>query len=385
MRVLHLIESDGVYGAEQVVLALAAEAARDPDFPATIGCLVKDAVAPNALHERAVALGLPAVKVPLRNVQCLYDLARLPRTLRQLGVGLIHAHGYKAAIAGYAAHLVNRIPVVATCHLWFEDSDAKWTYRALTWLERRLYPRFDYVIAVSRPIAEQLRAWHVAPDRLREISNGIAIAAAARSVDDIAAVRLRCGTPPGTFVAVNVGRLADQKAQADLIDAAAIVRERHPELRVLILGEGHLRPALEHQIHSARLDDVVRLLGFQEHVREYLAIADVFVLPSVDEGLPIALLEALAAEVPVVCTPVGAIPGLLQDGASALFVPVHRVDLLAAAIRRLIDEPALARELARRGLEAVRRDHSAAAMYRTYRTVYDQIGAGTRGHGAFRR
>lgn len=386
MRVLHLIESDGVYGAEQVVLALAAEAAHDRDFPATVGCLVKDAGAPNPLHERAVALGLPAVKIPLRNVQSLYDLARLPQTLRQLGAGLIHAHGYKAAIAGYAAHLVNRIPVVATCHLWFEDSDVKWTYRALTWLERRLYRRFDHVVAVSRPIADQLRAWHVPPDRLSEIRNGIAIDAEARSAEDIAAVRLRCGTPPGTFVAVNVGRLADQKAQADLIDAAARLRERHPQLRVLILGEGHLRPALERQIQGAGLQEAVRLLGFQEHVREYLAIADVFVLPSVDEGLPIALLEALAAEVPVVCTPVGAIPGLLQDGESALFVPVHRVDLLAAAIGRLIEDPALARELARRGLDAVRRDHSAATMYRAYRTVYDKVSAEAgRGHGALRR
>src|SRR5258708_3658322 len=111
MRVLHLIESDGVYGAEQVVLALAAEAARDGRLPAGIGCLVNDVTAPNALHERATMLGLPAVKIQLRPAQSPYDLARLPGTLRRLGAGLLHTHGYKASIAGYAAGLANRTPV----------------------------------------------------------------------------------------------------------------------------------------------------------------------------------------------------------------------------------------------------------------------------------
>ena len=168
-RVLHLIESDGVYGAEQVVLALAREAASDARFPATIGCLVKDVSRPNPLHERAVALGLPAVKLRMRTVESPIDLAQLPFRLRGLRTGIIHAHGYKAAIAGYAAHLVSRAPIVGTCHLWFEESESKWTYKWLTRLERRLYPRFAHVIAVSAPIAAQLRRWHVPDGRLTEI------------------------------------------------------------------------------------------------------------------------------------------------------------------------------------------------------------------------
>ena len=264
-------------------------------------------------------------------------------------------------------------PVLATCHLWFEDSDAKWTYRALSRLERRLYRRFDRLVAVSDAIAVKLPAWNVPADRLSVIRNGIALEDAPRSAGDLAELRRRCGVPADAFLAINIGRLADQKAQADLIEAAARVRATHPHVHVLILGEGHLRPALERQIHDAGLQDHARIVGFQENVREYLAMADAFVLPSVDEGLPIALLEALAVGVPAICTPVGAIPQLLEHESSALFVPVHGIDDLATAINRLIEQPSLREALASRGLGAVRQGHSAQAMYREYHALYERL------------
>lgn len=371
--VLHLIESDGVYGAEQVVLALVREAASDPRFPATIGCLVKDVSLPNPLHERAVALGLPAVKLRMRTVESPIDLAQLPVRLRGLGTRIIHAHGYKAAIAGYAAHLASRLPIVGTCHLWFEESESKWPYKWLTRLERRLYPRFAHVIAVSAPIASQLRTWHVPEARLSEIGNGIAFDGAEHSAQRSAELRRELGLPADAFVVVNVGRLAEQKAQADLVEAAARVHAVHPHLRVLILGEGHLRGALEAQISAAGLQDAVRILGFKDNVGEYLAMADAFALPSVDEGLPIALLEAVAAGLPPVCTAVGGIPAVFEDGRSALFVPVHDVGALASALRRLIEQPELRASIARQGRDAVRRTHSAEAMYRRYRDIYSRL------------
>jgi glycosyltransferase involved in cell wall biosynthesis len=382
--VLHLIESDGVYGAEQVVLALVREAAADPCFPATIGCLVKDVREPNPLHERALELGLPAVKLRMRTVQSPLDLAQLPFRVHGLRAGIIHAHGYKAAIAGYAAHVAARTAIVGTCHLWFEESEVKWTYRWLTRLERRLYPRFAHVIAVSAPIASQLRRWHVADARLSEIGNGIALDRVPRSAGRSTRLRAALDVPADAFVVVNVGRLAEQKAQSDLIAAAARVHAMHPNLCVLILGDGHLRSALEEQIAHAGLRDAVRILGFKPNVEEYLALADAFALPSVDEGLPIALLEAVAAGVPAVCTPVGGIPTVFEDERSALFVPVHDVDALAAALRRLMEQPDLRASIAREGRDAVQRTHSSEAMYRRYREIYSRVAREGRHRGTRR-
>jgi glycosyltransferase involved in cell wall biosynthesis len=118
------------------------------------------------------------------------------------------------------------------------------------------------------------------------------------------------------------------------------------------------------------------MLGFQENVRDYLAIANAFVLPSVDEGLPIALLEALAAGVPIICTSVGAIPRLLDDEVSALFVPVHNVDVLTRAIGRLMEQPGLCRQLAQCGQAVFHDQCGAATMYGRYKQIYSRLAAG---------
>jgi glycosyltransferase involved in cell wall biosynthesis len=306
----------------------------------------------------------------MRTLQSPIDLARLPLSLRRLQIGIIHAHGYKAAIAGYAAHFAARVPVVATCHLWFEESEVKWTYRWLTRLERRLYRRFAHVVAVSAAIGAKLRGWRVPEAQLTEIGNGIALGSPDRASALAADLRRELGIAADAFVVVNVGRLAEQKSQADLIAAAARLRPLHPQLRVLIIGEGHLRGMLEQQIASAGLEDTVRILGFKPNAREYLSIASAFVLTSLDEGLPIALLEAAAARVPSVCTAVGGIPEVFEDGRSALFVPVHGVDALTAALQRLIERPELGASLGRGAFEAVRRTHSAENMYQRYREIY---------------
>lgn len=369
VTVLHLIESDGVYGAEQVVLALAREAARDGEFRPVIGCLVKDVSAPHPLHEYARALGLDAIKLPLRNAQCAWDLSRLVARLGRLGVGIVHANGYKAAIAAFATHAVFRTPILATCHLWFTDSQCKWTYRALSQIERRLYRWFDHVVAVSPPIAGELRAWGVDSARLHVIANGIAMPSRP-SPAIIEALRREVGATDGEFVLLNIGRLAEQKAQLDLVEAVAKLRASGARVRLVILGEGHLRDEIRARVERYGLGSAVSMPGFRGNARDYLAIADAFVLPSVDEGLPIALLEAAAARVPIVCTAVGAIPTLFEDGASAVFVPVHSPEQLAAALGRLMDEPGFRARLADRAAEIVRRSYSAESMYRQYRELY---------------
>jgi len=385
-RILHVIESDGLYGAEQVVLHLAQHArANDPRFTVAIGCLVPDLTAPNALYQRAVELGLEAHKIPLAKTRAPFDVVRFAWTLRRLGVRLVHAHGYKAEIAGYFAHRTTGAPLLVTCHLWFEESSSKWTYRVLSGLERFIYPRLPAVVAVSPPIAEQLRRWGVSEARLEHIPNGIDIDRAIIGDATRARLRREIGAGPDSFVVVNVGRLAAQKGQSDLIDAAAKLVAADPDVRVVVLGEGHLRQELETQIARAGLESVVRILGFRPNVHEYLQIADVFALPSLDEGLPIALLEALSAEVPVVCTPVGAIPELLVDGENSLFVPVHGVDALAAALDRLRQSPTLRKALAERGRRVVEERYSAAAMYWRYAALYARLTGTLVDHDAVRR
>lgn len=165
--------------------------------------------------------------------------------------------------------------------------------------------------------------------------------------------RFAAGTPvlEGTIVG-NVARLAAQKGQRALVEALPLVRERHPEARLVIAGEGELREELE-QLAVEQGEHVV-LLGNRSDVPDLLASFDVFAYPSRFEGLCVAVLEAQAAGVPVVATPVGGIRETVVDGETGLLVPPDDPPALAAAIVRLLDDRELARRLAAQAREQAR-------------------------------
>ena len=144
----------------------------------------------------------------------------------------------------------------------------------------------------------------------------------------------------------NVARLAPQKGQATLLAAAPLVLERHPDVRFVIAGDGELRGELQQQ--AAPLGDRVQLLGERVDVPDLLASFALFAFPSQFEGLCVAVIEAQAAGVPVVATPVGGIVENVVDGETGLLVPPGNARALADAIVRLLDDPALARSLAER-------------------------------------
>jgi glycosyltransferase involved in cell wall biosynthesis len=131
-----------------------------------------------------------------------------------------------------------------------------------------------------------------------------------------------------------------------------------------------LRELLQGEIDENRWSERVSLLGFRDDVPELLRAVDAFALPSLDEGMPMILLEAAAAGLPIVTTPVGDIPTLLADGRNGLLVPPGDVAALRAALLRLRDEPGLAERLGRAARDEVRREHSSEAMYARYAEVY---------------
>ena len=153
----------------------------------------------------------------------------------------------------------------------------------------------------------------------------------------------------------NVARLAEQKGQRYLLEAAARVVERRPDVRFVLVGEGELRPALESRARELGLGDRVLFTGAREDVPELLASLDVFAFPSLFEGLCVAVIEAQAAGVPVVATPVGGIRETVEDGKTGLLVPPRDAQALAGAILRLLEQPGEGKRLA---AEAKRRVHA---------------------------
>ncbi|MDR7420715.1 MAG: glycosyltransferase [Armatimonadota bacterium] len=371
-RIAHLIETDGFYGAERVVLTLLEHTRQDAALQPILGCLVASARTSD-LAVRARAAGVTAFDWPLRKAWAPRDLARIFVQLERQRPGMLHCHGYKASIAGYLYARLARIPIVATCHLWTHEPKAAWTYRVLTALELRLYPRFDAVAAVSSPIRATLLQRGVAPQRVRLIPNGILPGRRSRETGTTARLRHALGIDQGAPVVVSVGRLAEQKGHRYLLRAARRLRLSHPTLRVLIVGDGPLRNELHGEIAQHGLEPCVHLLGFRADIPDLLALADVFALPSNDEGLPIALLEAFAAGVPVVATPVGAVPDLVSPDATGLLVPPRDDEALAAAIDRLLQDRALGDSISRNALALLQSSYTADAMYTRYRALYGEL------------
>lgn len=368
LRVMHFIESGGLYGAESVIMNLSREMRGDQRFEPVIGCIVQHADERVALADLAAANDIEAHRLLIANWRVWLDLPRVARQLRALKIDILHCHGYKPAVFAYVIARLTGIRILTTCHLWYFDADAPFKMRMMVRIEKFLYRRWPLVIAVSDKIRDILQANGVKPERLRVIPNGIPIGDYSTDMRGAAsAVR--------PLQVLNVARLTQQKAQGDLITAAALVRRERSDVKFTLVGDGELRGQLARQIESESLGDCVELTGFRADVTRVLQAADVFALPSHDEGMPISLLEAVAAGVPVIATAVGDVPKLIRHEDTGLIVAAGDPAGLARAILRVAADRDAALARAARARRLLIEGYSSSAMFSGYARAYQDVAA----------
>ncbi len=220
-------------------------------------------------------------------------------------------------------------------------------------LHRNLVTRLKYtwsidcIVAISESICSQLKAGGIPASRIRTIYEGIDLALYP-SPQPLARHRAGEIKTVGT-----VAHLSPEKGLSYLIDAAAMIPGIQDRARFVIVGDGQCRKDLEQQVRRYRLEKCVRFLGFLDAPLEQLSRFDIFVLPSLSEGLSSAILNAMAASLPVVATEVGGIPELIRNGDNGLLVPPADAKALARAIEDLIDDTEVAERMGRRGREIV--------------------------------
>jgi glycosyltransferase involved in cell wall biosynthesis len=280
---------------------------------------------------------------------------------------VVHAHGLKA---GWTAALVRqRLPLVVTVHNTVLPGQGGLAEPVLRRLERVLAGRADAVIATSAPLGGALAPF-VDPARLWVIPPIGPAPAPGRSTAD---VRRGFGVPAGAPLVVGVGRLHRQKGWPTLLDAAARLRDLGCDLRVVVVGEGPQEAELRAQIDRLGLAGTVVLAGPVDQAGDVLAAADVVVVPSVWESGPLVLAEAMALGRPVVSTPVGFAPVLVEDGATGRLVPIGDALALAAAVADLLRDATAAAALGRAGAarvgEVLAPDRLADEVVSVYRDV----------------
>jgi len=372
-KVLHFIESAGVYGAERVILNLSLQMQKTGEYTPVVGCIVDTAKSESALYDTAITAGIEAIKIPIANARLLIDLPKAARLIAEQHIAIIHSHGYKPSVFGFIIRLLKKIPVIATCHLWFEPSKGPLKTRVMIRLEKFFYRWFPKVIAVSEPIKNILLKSNLSTAQVGIVCNGVDIAEVSAASPMHHPLRKTLNINESTFCVLNSARLTRQKAQWTLVKAAAILKQRGESIRILIVGEGPLEQELREQIFAENVNDYVELLGFRSDINQLLAMSNAFALPSIDEGMPMSLLEAAAAAKPIISTLVGDIGKLIKHNTTGLVIPTDDPTALADAIVHLKSNAPFARDLAQQAHAYMEQHYSSQSMCSAYLDIYQQV------------
>ncbi|MBL8135160.1 MAG: glycosyltransferase [Acidobacteria bacterium] len=294
----------------------------------------------------------------------------LLKVLQDKQADVVHLHGYGATTFGRLCAAWMGIPAILHEHA--NHTNTPWFQKIA---DRALAPYTDVAIAVSASTAEfTTRARLIPAARTHVVYLGAPLDefARPRSAAEVAAARQALGIPDGAIAVGCVTRLMPSKGNEFLVGAAPAVIAAHPAVRFYLVGEGELEAPLKAQAASLGLGGRFVFAGFQSDVAAVLSAFDIVAFPSLWEGTPLTAFEALAMGKPIVSTDADGLLDVLADGRDALVVPKRDSAALAAAIGRLIDEPALAARLAA-GARATGARYDIAAFVRKMERLYELL------------
>jgi glycosyltransferase involved in cell wall biosynthesis len=316
-----------------------------------------------------VGTGVSVHALPLPPRAYRQERAAIRQLITRHRPDVVHTHGYRPDVvdAGIARRM--GVASVTTVHGF---TGGGWRNRIYESLQRRAYRRFDAVVAVSRPLREQLVEGGIPAERVHLVPNAWGGEAPPLPRAEARAV---LGLDADRWVIGWVGRLSREKGPDVLIDALPPLTD--PAVTASFLGDGRLRHALREQASARGVDARVRWHGSVPDAARLFPAFDVFVLSSRTEGTPIALFEAIAADVPVVATRVGGVPDVVSER-EALLVPSNDPAALAAALQAVRGDPASARARSARARERLGAEFGIDSCLKGYEMVYEGVLAGSR-------
>ncbi len=362
MHIGYVIWSLGLGGAEQVVIRLARGFASRA-CRVTVFTLNEPGRFADVLKER----GIPIVSLNKKGPLDIGITQRLAGAFRSRGVDVVHTHLWGANVWGRLAAAKAGIPVVVT-----EHNVDTWKKPHHFLIDQRLEPKADALIAVSREVQTFYENHGVGRGRWEVVYNGVESADVVRERGE--AFRALGITASDRVVGL-VGRLVPAKAPLVFLQAIERLSQRVPNVKALIIGDGPLRQEVEAFIRERNLGDKVVLAGLRQDVPVLLAGMDVLAFSSEREGLSMAMLEAMAAGVPLVATRVGGTPELIEDGKTGLLVEPAQPAALADALARVLTDAGAAASLRDAARARVAERFSLRAMIDAHERIYRSLDA----------
>lgn len=366
-RVLHLISSSGFLGAEHVLLELAVHS-KLAGLKVTIG-VFENSQHPNLeLANIAKSLGFEIQIFPCNGRFDKKTIGMIRDYVGKTGIQILHSHNYKSNFYARAALSNNNVRWVVTNH--GRRLGVKLLFYNL--LDTFIARRADKLIAVSDEIARRMKLAGIDPKKIQIIENGVNLN---RFIKNIASdsIKESLGIKKETLVIGTVGSLTKEKGHIYLLKAVPKVIASFPEVLFLFVGDGRERNKLERIASNLGIEDKVIFVGMRKDIPEILSILDVFVLPSLNEGLPIALLEAQAARIPTIATRVGAIPHVIEEGVTGKMVSPKDPETLSKALVQILGDRNSAFAMAGRGFERVKSHFSSQKMANQYLSLYQKL------------
>jgi glycosyltransferase involved in cell wall biosynthesis len=356
----------GLYGAERWILALVKHLDR-ARVESIVGAIKDDPSLDVPLCLEARKLGF-RTKVFEAHGRFNWGAVReVRRFLRSEAVQVLHTHQYKQDLIGLLAAAGTGCRVVSTPHGWSTHAD--WKLRSYEWLDRRVFRFCDAVVPLSRELRDELSGRYGVDGRLRLIENGVDLT----EIDEASepAPETKRWKEGGAFVVGYVGQLIPRKGLDVLLRAVRMLPAR--SVRVAVVGSGEQEGELRALAAELGLGDAVSFLGFRDDRLAWLRGFDAFVLPSLLEGIPRCLMEAMAAGVPAVASDIPGCRDLVKSGETGLLFPLGDVRSLGTHLDTLRRDPELRHRLGAAGREKVRARHSAARMAQEYEALFRSV------------
>lgn len=368
-NVLHLIDSAGMYGAERVILTLLEEI-KDSSYPGILGCIRETDIEVPAVAEEAQRIGIPIVYFTMRRGFNPFGIHLILRFIKKNKIRIVHSHGYKPNIF-LAPCFVRNFTTLSTVHGWAKNT-AGLKYKLYELFDVQALKQMDYLVAVSKKIADDLINYGVKQDKIKIIYNGLKLNKIGSRYDSINEYKNYSGSDVVPIVGT-LGRLVPVKGHEYLIKSIPLVISEYGPCQFVIGGNGSLKTELQKLINELRLTNYVHLVGYIEDVSEFLSGIDIFVLPSLSEGLPMSLLEAMAFGKPVVASSVGGIPEVIVSPEVGILIPPGDPFAIARAISNLLRQPEQISSMGAAARKVARSRFSAGFMANNYLNLYSRL------------
>lgn len=368
VKVLNLVASTAMGGAERVILSIAG--AIDRAVFDCRYCLFVDLRRPppelyEMLRNGKNELSTVEIRRPIEAGQ----LRQLFAVVRKNRPQVLHTHGYRSDFLGLIAAKWMGIPAVSTVHGWTSATPRLRVYEAC---HRKYLRYFDKVITVSQAIQQTLLESGVPATKLVTLNNAINVGAFPEGSDGDG-FRLELAVGPGAKLIGTVGRLSVEKGLDYFLKAGAQIIARDPSVKLILVGEGPQQEELKALADALGISSSTIFCGYRRDVDRIYPALEMFVLPSLTEGIPIALLEAMAFSRPVIASRVGGVPEVIEDGVTGLLVSPKDLEQLTERMWRLLCSPEAATEMGRRARKCVESRFDTRAWIKTIEGIYRDL------------